>query len=467
MYVYVLKFYKGLIKMIQKISSRNLFLLLFLFINLFFLPLNLAKAENRQETYQQLNLFGDVFQRVQEQYVDEITDKKLIESAISGMLQSLDPHSSYLSPDSYKDMQVNTKGTFGGLGIEITMEDGVVKVVSPIDDTPAANAGMKSGDLIIGINGESIRGLSINEAVSQLRGPIGSKVIITVVRDEKDPFEIEIVRDVIKIRSVRHNIIKNIGYVRLTTFSDTTTSGMEKSIIEIKKEIGDKFQGLVLDLRNNPGGLLNQSISVADAFLNQGEIVSTQGRKEDDTSRIFAKKGDVINGKPLIVLINSGSASASEIVAGALKDHSRAIIVGTRSFGKGSVQSIIPLAGNGAMRLTTARYYTPSGISIQAKGIEPDILVEAGITELTKKSIENRREENLRGALDKKEKLDEKKKENKTNLSPVEKLLQDNQISRAIDLIRGINLYSNNFKTTTTAKINKKSILNKVSNANN
>ena len=453
--------------MIEKISSKNLFLLLFLFINLFFLPLNLAKAENRQETYKQLNLFGDVFQRVQEQYVEEVTDKKLIESAISGMLQSLDPHSSYLSPDSYKDMQVKTKGTFGGLGIEITMEDGVVKVVSPIDDTPAANAGMKSGDLIIGINGETIRGLSINEAVSQLRGPIGSKVIITVVRDEKDPFEIEIVRDVIKIRSVRHNIIKNIGYVRLTTFSDTTTSGMEKSIIEIKKEIGDKFQGLVLDLRNNPGGLLNQSISVADAFLNQGEIVSTQGRKDDDTSRIFAKKGDVINGKPLIVLINSGSASASEIVAGALKDHSRAIIVGTRSFGKGSVQSIIPLAGNGAMRLTTARYYTPSGISIQAKGIEPDILVEAGITELTKKSLENRREENLRGALDKKEKLDEKKKENKTNLSPVEKLLQDNQISRAIDLIRGINLFSNNVKTTTTAKINKKSILNKVSNANN
>jgi carboxyl-terminal processing protease len=440
---------------------------LFLFINLFFLPLNLAKAENRQETYKQLNLFGDVFQRVQEQYVEEVTDKKLIESAISGMLQSLDPHSSYLSPDSYKDMQVKTKGTFGGLGIEITMEDGVVKVVSPIDDTPAANAGMKSGDLIIAIDGESIRGLSINEAVSQLRGPIGSKVIITVVRDEKDPFEIEIVRDVIKIRSVRHNIIKNIGYVRLTTFSDTTTSGMEKSIIEIKKEIGDKFQGLVLDLRNNPGGLLNQSISVADAFLNQGEIVSTQGRKDDDTSRIFAKKGDVINGKPLIVLINSGSASASEIVAGALKDHSRAIIVGTRSFGKGSVQSIIPLAGNGAMRLTTARYYTPSGISIQAKGIEPDIIVEAGITELTKKSLENRREENLRGALDKKEKSNEKENKVKTELSPVEKLLQDNQVSRAVDLIRGINLFSNRVKPTSTATINKNLILNKVSNAKN
>jgi carboxyl-terminal processing protease len=364
-------------------------------------------------------------------------------------------------------MQVKTKGTFGGLGIEITMEDGVVKVVSPIDDTPAANAGMKSGDLIIGINGESIRGLSINEAVSQLRGPIGSKVVITVVREQKDPFEIEIVRDVIKIRSVKHNIIKNIAYVRLTTFSDTTTSGMEKSIIEIRKEIGDKFQGLILDLRNNPGGLLNQSISVADSFLNQGEIVSTQGRKDDDSSRIFAKKGDVIDGKPLIVLINSGSASASEIVAGALKDHSRAIIVGTRSFGKGSVQSIIPLAGNGAMRLTTARYYTPSGVSIQAKGIEPDIIVEAGITELTNKSLENRREENLRGALDKKEKSNKKESKVKTELSPVEKLLQDNQVSRAVDLIRGINLFSNRVKPTSTATINKNLILNKVSNAKN
>ena len=445
----------------------NFFLAFFLVFNICLIEQNLARAENRQETYKQLNLFGDVFQRVQEQYVEEVTDKKLIESAISGMLQSLDPHSSYLSPESYKDMQVKTKGKFGGLGIEITMEDGVVKVVSPIDDTPAANAGMKSGDLIIGINGESIRGLSINDAVSQLRGPVGSKVVITVVRDKKDPFEIEIIRDVIKIRSVRHNIIKNIGYVRLTTFSDTTTSGLEKSVDEIKKELGEKFQGLILDLRNNPGGLLNQSISVTDSFLNQGEIVSTQGRKDDDTSRIFAKKGDIIDGKPMIVLINSGSASASEIVAGALKDHSRAIIVGTRSFGKGSVQSIIPLAGNGAMRLTTARYYTPSGISIQAKGIEPDIIVEAGITELTKQIPENRREENLRGALDKKEKDTKKDNDNKPELTPVEKLLQDNQISRAVDLIRGINLFSNKKKTTSTAKIIKKPIKNKVSSFSN
>ena len=263
-----------------KLNKNHIFFIALLFFCILFVSLdNVSAQNNRQETYKQLNLFGDVFQRVQEQYVEEITDKELIESAISGMLQSLDPHSSYLSPESYKDMQVKTKGTFGGLGIEITMEGGFVKVVSPIDDTPAANAGMQPGDLIIGINGESIKGLTINEAVSRLRGPVKSKITITVVRGEKDPFDVEIIRDVIKIRSVKHEIINNIGYVRLTTFSDTTTSGMEKSINEIKKELGDKFQGLILDLRNNPGGLLNQSISVTDAFLNQGEIVSTQGRK--------------------------------------------------------------------------------------------------------------------------------------------------------------------------------------------
>lgn len=449
-------------------KNNSFFIILLFFLNFLYFSMIEVKAQNnRQETYKQLNLFGDVFQRVQEQYVEEITDKELIESAISGMLQSLDPHSSYLSPESYKDMQVKTKGAFGGLGIEITMEDGFVKVVSPIDDTPAANAGMKSGDLIIGIDGESIKGLTINEAVSKLRGPVKSKVTITVVRENKDPFEIEIIRDIIKIRSVKHEIINNIGYVRLTTFSDTTTSGMEKSVKEIKKELGDKFQGLILDLRNNPGGLLNQSISVTDSFLNQGEIVSTQGRKSDDTSRIFAKKGDIIDGKPLIVLINSGSASASEIVAGALKDHARAIIVGTRSFGKGSVQSIIPLAGNGAMRLTTARYYTPSGVSIQAKGIEPDIKVEAGITELKKEKIENRREENLRGALDKKDNKTKAKENEKPKIPPVEKLLQDNQISRGVDLIKGIHLFSNNSKNTSTVNYNQLDKFNKNNTARN
>ena len=433
--------------MIKMLKMNNKKTILFIFFIYAIIPLKAINADtNRQETYKQLNLFGDVFQRVQEQYVEEVTDKKLIESAISGMLQSLDPHSSYLSADSYKDMQVKTKGKFGGLGIEITMEDGVVKVVSPIDDTPAAKAGMMSGDLIIGVDGESIRGLTINESVSKLRGPVGSKVIITVVRDKQDPYEIEIKRDIINIKSVKHNIIKNIGYVRLTTFSDTTTSGLEKALTEIKKNIGNKFQGLILDLRNNPGGLLNQSISVADAFLNQGEIVSTQGRNDDDTSRVFAKKGDLINGQPLVVLINSGSASASEIVAGALKDHSRAIIIGTRSFGKGSVQSIIPLAGNGAMRLTTARYFTPSGVSIQAKGIEPDIIVEAGVTELKKAKNDNRREENLRGALDKnkKSKKTEIDSDSDKPLTPLEKLLQDNQISRAVDMIRGISLFNKN-----------------------
>ena len=433
--------------MIKMLKMNNKKTILFIFFIYAIIPLKPINADtNRQETYKQLNLFGDVFQRVQEQYVEEVTDKKLIESAISGMLQSLDPHSSYLSADSYKDMQVKTKGKFGGLGIEITMEDGVVKVVSPIDDTPAAKAGMMSGDLIIGVDGESIRGLTINESVSKLRGPVGSKVIITVVRGKKDPYEIEIKRDIINIKSVKHNIIKNIGYVRLTTFSDTTTSGLEKALTEIKKNIGNKFQGLILDLRNNPGGLLNQSISVADAFLNQGEIVSTQGRNDDDTSRVFAKKGDLINGQPLVVLINSGSASASEIVAGALKDHSRAIIIGTRSFGKGSVQSIIPLAGNGAMRLTTARYFTPSGISIQAKGIEPDIIVEAGVTDLKKAKNDNRREENLRGALDKNKKSKETEidSDSEKPLNPLEKLLQDNQISRAVDMIRGISLFNKN-----------------------
>ena len=443
-------------------KNNSFFIALLFFLSFLYVSLNSVSAQNnRQETYKQLNLFGDVFQRVQEQYVEEITDKELIESAISGMLQSLDPHSSYLSPESYKDMQVKTKGTFGGLGIEITMEGGFVKVVSPIDDTPAANAGMQPGDLIIGINGKSIEGLSINEAVSRLRGPVKSKITITVVRGQKDPFDVEIIRDVIKIKSVKHEIINNIGYVRLTTFSNTTTTGMEKSINEIKKELGDKFQGLILDLRNNPGGLLDQSISVTDTFLNQGAIVSTQGRKADDTSRVFAKKGDIINGKPLIVLINSGSASASEIVAGALKDHARAIIVGTRSFGKGSVQSIIPLSGNGAMRLTTARYYTPSGVSIQAKGIEPDIKVESGITDLKKEGLERGREENLRGALDKKNSKTKTEDIKKSEITPSEKLLQDNQISRAVDLIRGIHLFSNKVKKTSTAFINQSVNINK------
>ena len=407
-----------------------------------FIPNNFLNAKNnRNETYKQLSLFGDVFQRVQEQYVEEVKDKELIEAAISGMLQSLDPHSSYLSADDYSEMQVKTKGTFGGLGIEITLENNVVKVVSPIDDTPAHKAGMLPGDLIIGIEGKSIRGLPLNKAVEKLRGPVGSKVKITVLRKDTDPFELEITRAIIKIRSVKFNIINNVGYIRLSTFSETTTSSMLEAIEKIKAKTGRKFQGLILDLRNNPGGLLNQSISVSDAFLENGEIVSTKGRNKDDSSRTFAQPGDVISNYPLIVLINSGSASASEIVAGALKDHGRAIILGTRSFGKGSVQSIVPIPGNGAIRLTTSRYYTPSGTSIQAKGIEPDIIVESGFTEEKKNNQTNVREENLKGALDNKNLTEENKKNQPKKKNEIQKLLEDNQISRAVDLIRGIRLY--------------------------
>ena len=341
-----------------------------------FVPNDLLNAKNnRQETYKQLSLFGDVFQRVQEQYVDEVKDKKLIEAAISGMLQSLDPHSSYLSADDYSDMQVKTKGTFGGLGIEITMEDGIVKVVSPIDDTPAYEAGMLPGDLIIGIDGESIRGLSLNQAVEKLRGPVGSEITINVLRDGQDPFELKIVRDIIKIRSVRHNIINNVGYVRLTTFSETTTESMKNSIEKIKKETGGKFQGLILDLRNNPGGLLSQAIKISDFFLSNGEIVSTKSRKENENRKWFANEGDILNGKTLVVLINNGSASASEILAGALKDHKRAILIGETTYGKGSVQSIIPLKNKGAIRLTISKYYLPSGVSISEVGVDPDIEV--------------------------------------------------------------------------------------------
>ncbi len=429
-----------------------------------FIPNNFLNAKNnRNETYKQLSLFGDVFQRVQEQYVEEVEDKELIEAAISGMLQSLDPHSSYLSADDYSEMQVKTKGTFGGLGIEITLENGVVKVVSPIDDTPAHKAGMLPGDLIIGIEGKSIRGLPLSKAVEKLRGKVGSKVKITILREGSDPFELEIIRDIIKIRSVKYNIINNVGYIRLTTFSETTTSTMLDAIEKIKTQTGKNFQGLILDLRNNPGGLLNQSIAVTDAFLENGEIVSTKGRNKDDTSRTFAQPGDVISNQPLIVLINSGSASASEIVAGALKDHGRAIILGTRSFGKGSVQSIVPIPGNGAIRLTTSRYYTPSGISIQAKGIEPDIIVEPGFTKEKESEQTNIREENLKGALDNTN-INEKDKNNvSSKKNEVLKLLEDNQISRAVDLIRGIKLYGTKKIFLNKRMVNEGNLLKKVS----
>src|ERR1700742_2027563 len=337
-----------------------------------------AKAA-ASDTYRQLNLFGDVFERVRADYVEKPDDSKLVESAINGMLAGLDPHSSYMDPKSFRDMQVQTRGEFGGLGIEVTMEDGLVKVVAPIDDTPAAKAGVMANDIITQLDDEAVQGLTLNQAVDKMRGPVNTKIKLTIMRKGADkPIEVSIMRDVIRVKSVRsHPEGEDVGYIRITQFNEQTTDGLKQAINDLNNQLGaDKIKGYIVDLRNNPGGLLDQAISVSDTFLDKGEIVSTRGRNAEETQRFNARPGDMTKGKPVIVLINGGSASASEIVAGALQDHKRAALVGTRSFGKGSVQTIIPLgAGNGALRLTTARYYTPSGRSIQAKGIEPDIVV--------------------------------------------------------------------------------------------
>jgi carboxyl-terminal processing protease len=359
-----------------------------------------SSGSNTSETYRQLNLFGEVFERVRADYVDKVGDEELIESAINGMLTSLDPHSGYMNAKNFRDMQVQTRGEFGGLGIEVTMENGLVKVVSPIDDTPAARAGIQPGDYITHLDGEPIMGLTLNDAVEKMRGPVNTAIKLTIKREGKDPFDVSIKRDVVKIQSVRSRLEGTVGYIRITTFNEQTDTGLKKAIDQIKGELGDKVQGYVLDLRNNPGGLLDQAVDVADAFLAKGEIVSTRGRRSEEGQRYNAKTKDhdLISDMPLVVLINSGSASASEIVAGALQDHRRAVLLGTRSFGKGSVQTIIPLPGHGAMRLTTARYYTPSGRSIQAKGIEPDIQVDAQRVETVSEG-QRRREADLKGAL--------------------------------------------------------------------
>jgi len=333
-------------------------------------------SNDNNNTYQQLNLFGDVFEKIRSSYVEPVSDEKLIESAINGMLTSLDPHSSYMDPKEWDDMQVQTKGEFGGLGIEVTMENGVIKVVSPIDGTPAAKAGIQPGDLIVQIDNKPIMGLTLSEAVDKMRGPVDSKIVLTVRRGKQPPFDVTLQRAIIKIESVRSQVFNDIGYVRITSFSEQTGSGLQNAIAKIKEQTGKKLVGLVLDLRNDPGGLLDQAIAVCDDFLDKGEIVSTRGRDPNNAQRYNATGGDLLQGVPIVLLINGGSASASEIVAGALQDHHRAILMGTRSFGKGSVQTIIPIPGHGAIRLTTARYYTPSGRSIQAKGIEPDIVVE-------------------------------------------------------------------------------------------
>lgn len=400
-----------------------------------------AKEKDPDETYRQLNLLGEVFERVRASYVDEVEDPELIEAAINGMLISLDPHSGYLNPKNFEDMQVRTKGEFGGLGIEVTMENGFVKVVSPIDDTPAYNAGIQTGDYITHLDGKPVLGLTLQQAVEQMRGDIGKDIKLTIRREGSDLIEVTITRAKITIKSVRSHLEGDVGYVRISSFSEQTEDDLEDAIKKFRKEKGENLQGIVMDLRNNPGGLLDQAIAVSDAFLETGEIVSTRGRSIEDAQRFNANRGDLANGLPVVVLINGGSASASEIVAGALQDHHRAIVLGTRSFGKGSVQTIIPLGKYGAMRLTTARYYTPSGRSIQAKGIDPDILVKQARLERLK-GIERPREEDLRGALSNEDGKAQKEKVAKKEAAKKEAEVKDYQLLRALDLIRGVALYS-------------------------
>jgi carboxyl-terminal processing protease len=388
------------------------------------------------DTYRELNLFGDVFERVRADYVEKPDDSKLVESAINGMLAGLDPHSSYMDPKSFRDMQVQTRGEFGGLGIEVTMEDGLVKVVAPIDDTPAAKAGVMANDVITHLDDEAVQGLTLNQAVDKMRGPVNTKIKLTIMRKGADkPIEVSIVRDIIRVKSVRwHPEGGDVGYIRITQFNEQTTDGLKQAINDLNAQLGaDKIKGYLVDLRNNPGGLLDQAISVSDTFLEKGEIVSTRGRNPEETQRFNARPGDMTKGKPVIVLINGGSASASEIVAGALQDHKRATLIGTRSFGKGSVQTIIPLgAGNGALRLTTARYYTPSGRSIQAKGISPDIEVLQDVPDNLKAQTDSKGEASLRGHL-KAEGAEETGSQ--SYVPPNES--DDKAIKMALDLLRG------------------------------
>jgi carboxyl-terminal processing protease len=390
------------------------------------------------DTYKQLNLFGDIFERIRSHYVEKPDDSKLVEGAINGMLNSLDPHSSYLDPKSLRDMQSQVNGQFGGLGIEVTMEDGLIKVVTPIDDTPAAKAGLRAGDIITQLDNDPVQGLTLNQAVDKMRGAPNTKINLKIMRKGVDkPLDISVVRDIIRVRSVRSKIEDDIGYVRITQFNEQTADGLTKAIKEINEKIpADKLKGYVLDLRNNPGGLLDQAIAVSDAFLDRGEIVSTRGRDPEETQRFNARPGDLTNGKPVIVLVNGGSASASEIVAGALQDHKRATLLGSRSFGKGSVQTIIPLGpGNGALRLTTARYYTPSGRSIQAKGIVPDIEVLQEVPEEVKAKIsgEIKGESSLKGHL----KAQEGEEQGGSQSYVPTEAKDDKALNAAYDLLRG------------------------------
>ena len=389
------------------------------------------------DTYRQLSLFGDVFERVRADYVEKPDDSKLVESAINGMLTGLDPHSSYMDAKSFRDMQVQTRGEFGGLGIEVTMEDGLIKVVSPIDDTPASKAVILANDIITQLDDEQVQGLTLNQAVEKMRGPVNTKIRLKIIRKGKDaPIEVTLVRDNIRVRSVRARVEQDdIAYIRITTFNEQTTEGLKREINNLTNQIGaDKLKGFIIDMRNNPGGLLEEAVTVSDAFLERGEIVSTRGRNAEETQRRAAHAGDLTKGKPVIVLINGGSASASEIVAGALQDHKRATLVGTRSFGKGSVQTIIPLgSGNGALRLTTARYYTPSGKSIQAKGIVPDIEVLQDVSDELKARTDTKGEASLRGHL----KNDGDEKTGSQSYVPPD-AKDDKALKTAADLLHGI-----------------------------
>jgi carboxyl-terminal processing protease len=388
------------------------------------------------DTYRQLNLFGDVFERVRADYVEKPDDSKLIESAINGMLAGLDPHSSYMDPKSFRDMQVQTRGEFGGLGIEVTMEDGLIKVVAPIDETPAAKAGVMANDIITHLDDEAVQGLTLNQAVEKMRGPVNTQIRLKIMRKGQDkPTEVSITRDIIRVRAVRSRLEDDVGYVRVSQFNEQTTENLRKALTELSAQVpGDKLKGFIIDLRNNPGGLLDQAISVSDSFLEKGEIVSTRGRNAEETQRFNARSGDLAKNKPVIVMINGGSASASEIVAGALQDHKRATVIGTRSFGKGSVQTIIPLgAGSGALRLTTARYFTPSGKSIQAKGITPDIEVLQDVPEELKARTDTKGESSLRGHL----KADGDEQTGSQSYIPPDPK-NDKALKTALDLIRGV-----------------------------
>lgn len=414
------------------------------------------KAEAKASVYEQLDLFGTVFERIRAGYVEEVDDKKLIESAINGMLTSLDPHSGFLNAEAYTDMQTQTRGTFGGLGIEVSQEDGLVKVVSPIEGTPADAAGVKSGDFITHVDGKSLMGLTLDEAVEMMRGEVGSEIVITVLREGvKEPFDISIIRDTIKLTAAKGRTEGHAVVLRVTTFNDQTYDTMKAELDKAVTEAGgiDKVTGVVLDLRNNPGGLLTQAIEVSDAFLDKGEIVSTRGRNPEESERWNAEAGDLINGKPMVVLINGGSASASEIVTGALQDHKRAIVVGTKSFGKGSVQTVMPVTGDSAIRLTTARYYTPSGRSIQAMGIAPDIIVEQprrdpppeteGDEPKTNSKFE-RSEADLRGSLTNDSMTEDEKKQIEAEAAEAERTAklrdEDYQLAYAVDILKGLSV---------------------------